>query len=143
MSKKRQTPPRHKLTALLPAFSKKKTALLPQLAVQQTQVEMSFEAVSDQLRTLQGANTQLKALIDRLANTNFQPGSVPLNSQDGNVVTELTTDSNDRIREQDEQLELLLEEVHDLDAGRENSELAQQKDQLLSNVTRAIKDLKS
>ncbi|KAE8447636.1 hypothetical protein EG329_010607 [Mollisiaceae sp. DMI_Dod_QoI] len=104
---------------------------------------MSFEAVSDQLKILKESNAQLKDLIDRLANINFQPGSVPLDDGDENVATELTSEIHQTIKDQDEDFELLLEEVHDLDSGRENSELAHQKEELLSNVTRAVAELKS
>jgi protein transport protein SEC20 len=104
---------------------------------------MSFEAVSDQLNILKEANVQLKDLIDRLANINFQPGSVPLDDDDENVATELTSEIHQTIKDQDEDFELLLEEVRDLDAGRENSELAHQKEELLSNVTRSISELKT
>lgn len=104
---------------------------------------MSFEAVSDQLKILKEVNAQLKNLIDRLANINFQPGSIPLDDGDENVATELTSEIHQTIKDQDEDFELLLEEVHDLDSGREISELAHQKEELLSNVTRAVAELKS
>ncbi|KUJ24000.1 Sec20-domain-containing protein [Mollisia scopiformis] len=97
---------------------------------------MSFEAVSDQLKILKEVNAQLKDLIDRLANINFQPGSVPLDEGDENVATELTSEIQQTIKDQDEDFELLLEEVHDLNSGMDNRE------ELLSNVTRAIAELK-
>lgn len=104
---------------------------------------MSFEVVSDQLKALKESNAQLKDLIDRLANINFQPGSVPLDDGDENVATELTSEIHQTLKEQDEDFELLLEETQDLDAGKENSELWQQKEELKSDVTRAITELKS
>ncbi|KAF8857011.1 Sec20-domain-containing protein [Acephala macrosclerotiorum] len=104
---------------------------------------MSFESVSDQLKALKESNAQLKDLIDRLANINFQPGSVPLDDGDENVATELTSEIHQTLKEQDEDFELLLEEAQDLDAGKENSELWQQKEELKSDVTRAITELKS
>ncbi|CZR50493.1 related to protein transport membrane glycoprotein Sec20 [Phialocephala subalpina] len=104
---------------------------------------MSFEAVSDQLKALKESNAQLKDLIDRLANINFQPGSVPLDDEDDNVAIELTSEIHQTLKEQDEDLELLLEEAEDLDAGKEHSELWQQKEELKTDVTRAITELKA
>lgn len=104
---------------------------------------MSFEAVSDQLKALKESNAQLKDLIDRLANINFQPGSVPLDDEDDNVAIELTSEIHQTLKEQDEDFELLLEEAQDLDAGKEHSELWQQKEELKTDVTRAITELKA
>lgn len=102
---------------------------------------MSFQSVSDQLALLQESNAQLKDLIDRLANLKFQPGSVPLGDDD-NVITELTAEIQQTLRDQDEDFENLQEDVYDLPDGGPGSESGDQKSDLDATVKRAIKDLK-
>jgi protein transport protein SEC20 len=103
---------------------------------------MSFQSLSERLTALQESNAQLKELIERLATIKFQPGSIPLENEEGNVMTELTSDIHQTLKDQDEDLELLQEDVHDLDSGRHSSELELQKDRLDQAVKRAIKELK-
>jgi protein transport protein SEC20 len=103
---------------------------------------MSFESLSERLTALQESNTQLKDLIDRLATINFQPGSIPLDNEDGNVATELTAEIHQTIKDQDEDFEMLQEEVYDMDSGRPGSELQDQKNRLDHGVKRGIKELK-
>jgi len=105
-------------------------------------IEMSFQSLSKRLAALQESNTQLKDLIERLATIKFQPESIPLDNQEGNVVTELASEIQQTLKDQGEDLELMQEDVNDLDSGREGSELRQQKDRLDQAVTRAIKELK-
>lgn len=104
---------------------------------------MSFEAVSSRLAALQESNAQLKDLIDRLASIKFQPGSIPLDDDENNVMTELTAEIQQTIREQDEDFELLQEEVYDLDAGRPGSEAEERRNGLEVATKRAMKVLKS
>ncbi|TVY60665.1 hypothetical protein LSUE1_G006621, partial [Lachnellula suecica] len=104
---------------------------------------MSFQSVSEQLAALQEANQQLKTLIDRLATINFQPGSLPLDSDDDNVIAELAGEIAGMLKEQDEDFELLREEVIDLEEGRPGSELGQRKESLGLGVQRAVKELKT
>lgn len=103
---------------------------------------MSFENISDRLTALQESNNQLKDLIERLGTLGFQPGSVPLD-EDENVMTELSSEIHQTLRDQDEDFELLQEEVYDLDSGRIGSELEQEKERLDSIVKRCIKELKA
>lgn len=103
---------------------------------------MSFQTLSERLTTLQESNAQLKDLIDRLANLNFQPGSIPLDDEDGNVMTELTSEIQQTIKEQEEDFELLLEEVYELDGGRPGSELEGQRSGLEEAVKRSMRALK-
>ena len=103
---------------------------------------MSFQTISERLAALQESNEQLKELIERLATIKFQPGSIPLDNDEGNVMTELTSEIHQTLRDQDEDLELLQEDVNDLDTGRQGSELEVQKDRLDLAVKRAIKELK-
>jgi protein transport protein SEC20 len=103
---------------------------------------MSFESLSERLTALQESNAQLKDLIDRLATVNFQPGSIPLDNEDGNVATELTAEIHQTIKDQDEDFEMLQEEVYDMDSGRTGSELQDQKNRLDQGVKRGVKELK-
>ncbi|KAK3394294.1 hypothetical protein B0H63DRAFT_460558 [Podospora didyma] len=96
----------------------------------------SFEALQDRLAALQETTGQLKELIERLATLKFQPGSVPMSSSfssfddkasekngeggsGNNVAAELSTEISQVLREEEEDLELLQEEIIDLRAGRE------------------------
>lgn len=104
---------------------------------------MSFEALSEKLAALQESNAQLRTFIDRLANFKFQPGSIPLNNAEDNVMVELCEEIKQTIKDQDEDLELLREEVLDMAAGRYGSELAVRKEGLENSVERAIQELRS
>jgi protein transport protein SEC20 len=103
---------------------------------------MSFEKISERLRTLQESNSQLKDLIDRLAAIRFQPGSLPLDNDENNVKTELTSEIHQTIKDQEEDLEILHADVSDLEAGPRGSELEQEKLGLERGVKRAIQELK-
>ncbi|KAL3423564.1 hypothetical protein PVAG01_05311 [Phlyctema vagabunda] len=104
---------------------------------------MSFEALSERLSALQETNAQLRQYVERLANLKFQPGSIPLNNDEGNVVDELASEIQQTIREQDEDFELLQEEVYDIAAGRPGSEVASRKAALDGTVKRAIQELQA
>jgi protein transport protein SEC20 len=103
---------------------------------------MTFQTLSERLTALQESNAQLQELIDRLATIKFQPGSIPLDNEEGNVMTELSSEIQQTLKDQNEDLELLQEDVYDLDSGRKGSELDLQKDKLDQAVKRAVKELK-
>jgi protein transport protein SEC20 len=103
---------------------------------------MSFEAVAERLATLQESNKQLANLIERLATLKFQPGSIPLEDEDGNVMVELKSEIQQTLTEQEEDFELLQEDVIDLPGGKPGSELEEQKAGLDEAVKRAMKELK-
>jgi protein transport protein SEC20 len=104
---------------------------------------MSFQIVSDRLKVLQESNLQLKDLIDRLANLKFQPGSIPLDEEEDNVKVELTAEIQQIIKDQEEDLTILQEDVIDLDFGRSDRESQQQKALLDRAVKKAIEELKT
>ena len=103
---------------------------------------MSFEILSERLRALQESNAQLKELNDRLANIKFQPGSVPLDDDEDNVKTELTAEIHQTIKDQEEDLEVLKDDVADLESGARGSEQGQLNAGLQRNVNRAVQELK-
>lgn len=103
----------------------------------------SFESLQERLAALQETTTQLRELIDRLANISFQPGSVPLSSSDeDNVATELSAEIHQVLREEEEDLELLQEEIIDLRSGRPGSEAEHRKTRLREGTQRLQAELK-
>lgn len=72
---------------------------------------MSLEGLQERLVTLQETATQLQELVDRLANLKFQPGSVPLRTDEENTVSaELSSEISQILREEEDELEILQEE---------------------------------
>ncbi|KAI1276685.1 Sec20-domain-containing protein [Xylaria sp. FL0933] len=105
-------------------------------------LEKRFTDLQDRLNVLQDATEQLKELIDRLANFDFQPGSVPLGAaDDDNVGSELSSEINQILREQEEELELLQEEIIDIRPGRPGSALQHDKDRLKDGAERLGQEL--
>lgn len=110
---------------------------------------MSLRTLQDRLVQLQETTSQLRTLIDRLGNLKLQPGSVPLSDEtdsqldDGNVVAELGAEITHGLRETEEDLELLREEVADLKPGREGSESHKSKARLRESADRLGAELKS
>lgn len=104
---------------------------------------MSFETLSERLSVLQESNRQARALIDRLENINFQPGSIPLDNDDNNVMTELASEIKQILKEQDEDFQIFEQEVAALTTPRRRAkELAQEKEGLVESVHRAVAELK-
>ncbi|KAI1767669.1 Sec20-domain-containing protein [Hypoxylon sp. FL1150] len=109
-------------------------------------LEKRFTDLQDRLAALQDATNQLEELIDRLANFDFQPGSVPLGAgdNDDNVVAELGAEINQVLREQEEELELLREEIVDIrPAKKPGGELQHDKDRLRDGADRLGQELQS
>lgn len=105
-------------------------------------LEKRFTDLQDRLAVLQDATNQLKELIDRLANFDFQPGSVPLGaSEDDNIGSELSSEINQVLREQEEELELLQEEIIDIRPGKSGGELQHEKDRLKDGANRLEAEL--
>ncbi len=108
-------------------------------------MKMSFETLVERLDALQESNSQLKELIKRLATINFQPGSVPLDEGNRNVLDELTLEIHQTLKDQEEDFELLQEEVEEWDAGmrrKQRQELDKEKDRFEDDLKRSVKELK-
>jgi len=104
---------------------------------------MSFEALQERLNALQETTTQLRELIDRLAGLRFEPGSVPLGTDDeDNVAGELSAEIGQVLREEEEDLELLQEEIADLKGGRPGSGQEHNKTRLTEGATRLEAELR-
>ncbi|KAI0880383.1 Sec20-domain-containing protein [Annulohypoxylon maeteangense] len=107
-------------------------------------LEKRFTDLQDRLTVLQDATNQLKELIDRLTNFNFQPGSVPVGvGDDDNVCSELSSEINQILREQEEELELLQEEIIDIRPGKPSSNLQHDKDRLKDGASRLGQELQN
>ncbi|KAF5718505.1 membrane transport protein [Fusarium globosum] len=99
---------------------------------------MSFEGLQERLTALQETTTQLKELIDRLATLKFQPGSVPLTTdEESSESGELSAEITSTLRDGEEEQELLQEEVEFL-RGVEHD-----KDRLKESVEKIGKELAS
>ncbi|KAL7902225.1 hypothetical protein HDV63DRAFT_410053 [Trichoderma sp. SZMC 28014] len=73
---------------------------------------MSLEGLQERLAALQETTAQLRELIDRLANVEFQPGSVPLNiEEEGSVSGELSAEAGLILKNGLEDQQLLCEEA--------------------------------
>lgn len=107
-----------------------------------TDTMASFDSLQERLAALQETTGQLRELIDRLANIQFQPGSVPLTTSDeDNVATELSTEISQILREEEEDLELLQEEIIDLRSGRPGSDAEHRKTRLKEGAQRLQSEL--
>jgi len=121
-----------------------------------TNAMASFETLQERLTALQESTLQLRELINRLANIKFQPGSLPagisnsvasIRSSGGddettNVATDLSAEISQMLREDEEELELLREEVTDLRSGRPGSETEHRRTRLKEGVQRLQAEFK-
>lgn len=105
---------------------------------------MSFEGLQERLTVLQETTAQLRKLIDRLA-TIDSPEEDEHGQEDdsgSNSAEELATEINQVLREQEEDLELLQEEITDLRSGRPGSEAEHRKTRLREWASRLEGELK-
>ena len=78
----------------------------------------------------------------------FQPGSLPLNSDEGDVRVELSAEIHESLKQLEEELELVKQEVEELTAGtvssarRRDSEKDRERSRLAVQVARLGEDLK-
>lgn len=109
---------------------------------------MSFDSLQERLTALQETTAQARELINRLASLKFQPGSVPhangevLGEDDDSVAAELSGEIGNILREEEEDLELLGEEITDLRGGRDGSDASRQKERLREGVARLEGEVK-
>lgn len=100
-----------------------------------------LDALSDSLKTT-------LQLVHRLAKLSFHPGSTPLDSEEGDVRAELSSDIHENLKQQEEDLELLKQEVADLTGPerssqqRRESERDREKSRLSVQVVRLGEDLR-
>lgn len=105
-------------------------------------------SLATRLATLSDQYKQTVQLIHRLAKLHFQPGSTPLDSEEGDVRIELSSEIHDSLKQQEEELELLRQEVDELITGgalgnkNKDNEREREKSRLNIQVARLGEDLK-
>lgn len=106
--------------------------------------EMSFPSLTARLAALQETTRSVQTLITRLANLEFAPGSVPLDlgEDEDDVAAELSAEIHQTLKEQEEDLELLEQEVEDLPVGRTRNEKGREREVLIEGVKRAKGEIK-
>ncbi|RMY16542.1 hypothetical protein D0868_00249 [Hortaea werneckii] len=104
--------------------------------------------LAHQLTALTDALKTTNALITRLARLSFQPGSEPLDTENS-VRVELAQDIHDSLKQLEEDLELLQQEVDDdghsataSKARRETTDRERERGRITASVTRLGEDLR-
>jgi protein transport protein SEC20 len=109
---------------------------------------MTTSSLSARLTTLSDSNKAILQLVHRLSKLSFQPGSLPLNSDEGDVRVELSAEIHESLKQLEEELELVRQEVEELTAGtvssarRRDSEKDRERSRLAVQVARLGEDLK-
>ncbi|ORY08201.1 Sec20-domain-containing protein [Clohesyomyces aquaticus] len=106
-------------------------------------------SLTNRLNALSESNKHVLQLIQRLSKLDFQPGSVPLNSEDGDVRLELSAEIHESLKQLEEDLELIRQEVEDIVQGiggiarRRESAKENERNRLAVLLARLTEDLKS
>lgn len=69
--------------------------------------------ITARLSALSESHKITRQLIQRLSKLSFQPGSLPLDTEEGDVRIELTSDIHESLKQQEEELDLLKQEAED------------------------------
>lgn len=108
------------------------------------------QTLATRLAALTESNKTARQLIQRLAKLDFQPGSQPLDGDDGDVRLELSAEIHETLKGIEEELELLRQDVEDvLQQGsgpvgkRRNSNRESERSRLAVLLARLTEDLKS
>jgi protein transport protein SEC20 len=105
---------------------------------------MSFEGLQERLTVLQETASQLRKLIDKLASLDSPDDNEGAEDDSGGgSAEELGAEINQVLREQEEDLELLQEEITDLRPGRPGSEAEHGKNRLRDGARRLEGELKA
>ncbi|KAF2132597.1 Sec20-domain-containing protein [Dothidotthia symphoricarpi CBS 119687] len=109
----------------------------------------TVQALTTRLTALSDANKNVGQLIQRLAKLEFQPGSQPLNTDEGDVRLELSAEIHETLKGIEEELELLRQEAEDiLQSGnsvgrRKDSAKESERSRLAVLLARLTEDLRS
>jgi hypothetical protein len=106
------------------------------------------QTLTTRLTALSESNKAVQQLIQRLAKLDFQPGSQPLNADEGDVRLELSAEIHESLKGLEEDLELLRQEVEDfVGAGtsgrRRDSVRDGERSRLAVLLARLTEDLRS
>ena len=111
---------------------------------------MTTQELASRLTTLQENHKQVSQLITRLSKLPAQPGSTSPSSNQSDVRLELSEEIHQSLKEQEEDLELVRQEVEDTTSGASFSPAARRRDSvrerdrtsLETQVARLGEDLK-
>lgn len=79
---------------------------------------MSLDDLQERFKDLQEETTQVCQLIDRVAELDFTPSGLPLRAdEEDSALAELASEITQTLREGDDELEVIKEEVEDLPEG--------------------------
>jgi protein transport protein SEC20 len=112
-------------------------------------VPATTQTLITRLTALSESNKSLGQLIQRLAKLDFQPGSQPLGTEEGDVRLELSAEIHESLKGIEEDLELLRQEVEDVLGGanssirRRDSKNESERSRLAVLLARLTEDLKS
>jgi protein transport protein SEC20 len=103
---------------------------------------MSHSPLPGRLGNLFEAHRATLSLINRLSRLSAQPGSSPLAGDGGDARLELTAEIHQGLKEQEDTLELLKQEVDDYIAKVRGVERESERARLEASVARIGEDLK-
>jgi hypothetical protein len=112
-------------------------------------VPTTTQTLTTRLTALSESNKALGQLIQRLAKLDFQPGSQPLGTDEGDVRLELSAEIHETLKGIEEDLELVRQEVEDVVGGanssarRRDSKNESERSRLAVLLARLTEDLKS
>lgn len=100
------------------------------------------------LGSLSDSNKAVQQLIQRLAKLDFQPGSQPLNPEEGDIRLELSAEIHESLKGIEEDLELLRQDIDDIlgtgnFTSRRDSSKGGEKSRLAVLLARLTEDLRS
>ncbi|KAF2869440.1 Sec20-domain-containing protein [Massariosphaeria phaeospora] len=107
------------------------------------------QTLTNRLNALSESNKSLLHLIHRLSKLDFQPGSQPLDAEEGDIRLELSAEIHESLKQLEEDLELLRQEVEDvvqfagLATKRRDSVRENERSRLAVLLARLTEDLKS
>jgi protein transport protein SEC20 len=112
-------------------------------------VGLTTQALTTRLTALSDSNKAIGQLIQRLAKLDFQPGSQPVNTEEGDVRLELSAEIHESLKGIEEDLELLRQEVEDVVGTgngfgrRRDSKTESERSRLAVLQARLTEDLKA
>jgi protein transport protein SEC20 len=107
------------------------------------------QTLTNRLNALSESNKSALQLIQRLSKLDFQPGSTPLNSDEGDARLELSAEIHENLKQLEDELELLRQEVEDVvqitgsSSRRRDSTRESERVRLAVLLARLTEDLKS
>ena len=107
------------------------------------------QSLTNRLNSLSESNKGVLQLIQRLSKLDFQPGTTPLNAEEGDARLELSAEIHENLKQIEDDLELLRQEVEDVvqingsATRRRDSTRDSERARLAVLLARLTEDLKS